>query len=76
MDNLIVAAEKYVISFLNENLDPSFIYHNIIHTKRVVEKTKELIEGMQIKGKDAQHLVIAAWFHDTGLVKGLSLIHI
>ena len=70
MDNLITVAEKYVISFLNENLDPSFIYHNIIHTKRVVEKTKELIEGMHIEGKDAQHLVIAAWFHDTGLVKG------
>ncbi len=70
MGNLVAKSEKYVISFLNENLDPSFIYHNIIHTKRVVEKTKELIEGMQIEGKDAQHLVIAAWFHDTGLVKG------
>ena len=70
MDNLIAEAEKYVISFLNENLDPSFIYHNIIHTKRVVEKTKELIEGMKIEGKDAQHLILAAWFHDTGLVKG------
>jgi predicted metal-dependent HD superfamily phosphohydrolase len=70
MDNLITEAEKYVISFLNENLDPSFIYHNIIHTMRVVEKTKELIEGMQIEGKDAEHLIMAAWFHDTGLVKG------
>ncbi len=70
MKNLLVKAEKYVISFLNENLDSSFIYHNIIHTKRVVEKTKELIDGMQIKDEDAKHLILAAWFHDTGLTKG------
>ena len=70
MKNLLLKAENYVISFLNENLDSSFIYHNIIHTKRVVEKTKELIDGMQIEDKDASRLILAAWFHDTGLVEG------
>lgn len=70
MKNLIAEAEKYVISFLNENLDPSYLYHNLIHTQRVVKRTQELIEGMQIKDKEAQHLLIAAWFHDTGFIKG------
>ena len=70
MENLVAEAEKYVISFLNENLDPSYLYHNLIHTQRVVKKTKELIDGMQINEKDAQRLLVSAWFHDTGFVKG------
>ena len=70
MENLVAESEKYVISFLNENLDPSYLYHNLIHTQRVVKKTKELIDGMQINEKDAQHLLVASWFHDTGFVKG------
>ena len=59
-----------MISFLNENLDPSYLYHNLIHTQRVVKKTKELIDGMQINEKDAQRLLVSAWFHDTGFVNG------
>lgn len=70
MEKLIAKTEKYVISFLNENLDPSYLYHNLIHTQRVVKRIKELIDGMQIKEKEAQQLLIAAWFHDTGFIKG------
>ena len=44
MDTLISKAEKFVASYLNENLDASFVYHNIAHTQRVVKKAKELIE--------------------------------
>jgi len=66
MDNLLIESEKFVIRLLNDNLNTSFVYHNISHTQSVVEKTKELIDGMQINETDAQHLLIAAWFHDTG----------
>jgi predicted metal-dependent HD superfamily phosphohydrolase len=69
MDNLIANAEKYVLHFLNNNLNKSFVYHNIAHTQRVVEKTQELIEGHQIGESDAQELLLSAWFHDTGLTK-------
>jgi len=69
MDNLIAEAEKYVIHFLNNNLDKSFVYHNVAHTQRVVEKTQELIEGQQIGESDAQELILSAWFHDTGYTK-------
>ncbi len=70
MEKLIAETERYVISFLNENLDPCYLYHNLIHTQRVVKRTKELIDGMQIKDNEAQQLLLAAWFHDTGFVKG------
>ncbi len=71
MENLLIEAENFVINFLNEELDSSFVYHNVFHTQRVVEKTKELIQGMQINVKDAQVLILAAWFHDTGYAKSI-----
>ena len=70
MDTLIVAIEKYVVDYLNNNVDKSYVYHNLTHTKSVVRKTQELIEGLEIKEPQAQQLIIAAWFHDTGYSKG------
>tara|TARA_R110002049_G_scaffold17476_5_gene67942 strand:- start:2534 stop:3751 length:1218 start_codon:yes stop_codon:yes gene_type:complete len=69
MENLIIEVEKYVISCLNDNLDTAFVYHNLAHTQRVVEKTKELIEESSLSEIEKQQLIIAAWFHDTGFTK-------
>jgi predicted metal-dependent HD superfamily phosphohydrolase len=66
MEILIVEAEKYVIHLLNENLDTTYVYHNIAHTQRVVEKTNELIELSDLNETQKNQLLIAAWFHDTG----------
>ncbi|MFK7749884.1 MAG: Pycsar system effector family protein [Kordia sp.] len=71
MDTLIVEVEKYVIDFLNRKVDKSYVYHNLTHTKSVVNSTKEIIEGISIEEKQAQQLIIAAWFHDTGYSKGI-----
>lgn len=71
MEQLLVEVEKFVIHHLNENLNPKFIYHSIAHTQRVVEKTKELIEEAKIEGEDAENLILAAWFHDTGYTKSM-----
>lgn len=69
MENIIIEAEKYVTSYLNENLDSSFVYHNLAHTQRVVSKAKELIEESNLPDEEAQLLLIAAWFHDVGFTK-------
>ncbi|WP_282041437.1 Pycsar system effector family protein [Winogradskyella flava] len=69
MENLIVEAEKYVTSYLNDNLDTPFVYHNLAHTQRVVAKTKELIEDSTLAKDEEHHLLLAAWFHDTGFTK-------
>lgn len=71
MEQLFVEVEQYVIHLLNENLDPKFVYHNIAHTQRVVEKTKELIEGAKVEEETAENLILAAWFHDTGYTKSI-----
>ncbi|ARV07558.1 phosphohydrolase [Polaribacter sp. SA4-10] len=70
MSTLIVDTEKYVFSLLNTNLDRNFVYHNLVHTQRVVKSTKELIENLKIDKVAAENLEIAAWFHDTGFIKG------
>ncbi|WP_034062459.1 Pycsar system effector family protein [Lacinutrix jangbogonensis] len=69
MNNLIIEAEKHVISYLNKNLDSTFVYHNLAHTQRVVEKAKELIEDSNLTEDEKIELLVAAWFHDTGFTK-------
>ncbi|WP_298520082.1 Pycsar system effector family protein [uncultured Kordia sp.] len=69
MDTLIVEAEKFVVEFFNSNLDSKFVYHNLSHTKRVVSKTEEIIEGLSLSEAEKELLVLAAWFHDTGYTK-------
>lgn len=71
MKDLLIEVEKFVINLLNENLKASFVYHSVSHTQRVVEKTKELIEGMTIDEKSAEILLIAAWFHDVGYMESI-----
>ncbi|RKE98442.1 Pycsar system effector family protein [Ichthyenterobacterium magnum] len=71
MDTLIAKTESYVVNFLNENLDKSFIYHNLAHTKRVVEKAQELADGEQIEPSQKDLLILASWFHDVGFAQNL-----
>jgi len=69
METLVVEAEKYVISYINEHLDPNFVYHNLAHTQRVVEKVDELIKDSDLNDTEKGCLLVAAWFHDTGFTK-------
>ena len=66
MESLLREVEKYVIDLLNENLDTNFVYHNIAHTQRVLEKVLELSAQENLTEKEQQTLILAAWFHDTG----------
>ena len=69
METLVLDAENYVVGYLNENLDPKFVYHNLAHTQRVVDKVKELTEGGPLSEDEKSLLLVAAWFHDTGFTK-------
>ncbi|WP_425076777.1 Pycsar system effector family protein [Psychroserpens sp. S379A] len=69
MSALITKAEQFVTHYLNENLDTTFVYHNIAHTQRVVENLQELIEESALSDTEKEQLILAAWFHDTGFTK-------
>ena len=66
MENLISETEKFVVQLLNDKLDNKFVYHNLAHTQRVVEKTNELSELSQLSKTEKDILTISAWLHDTG----------
>lgn len=70
MDTIILEAQKHVIELLNKKLANGFLYHNLAHTQHVVEKTKELIEAEALSETHSSQLLLAAWFHDTGFIKG------
>ncbi|MDX5583925.1 MAG: DUF5706 domain-containing protein [Aureibaculum sp.] len=67
--SIVQKAESYVVAQLNEKLPPSYLYHNLSHTSRVVKYVKELIEKEKIGTNDARILELAAWFHDIGFIK-------
>ncbi|WP_136480283.1 Pycsar system effector family protein [Cognatitamlana onchidii] len=71
MEKLIVEAEKFTTKLLNEELDASFLYHNLTHTQRVVEKSELLAEQSRLNDEETNYLILAAWLHDTGYTKGI-----
>ncbi|OEK07805.1 phosphohydrolase [Flavivirga aquatica] len=69
MDNIITKAEIFTTNLLNEKLDTAFLYHNLTHTQRVVEKVKELTEQCGLTDSEKTILTLTAWLHDTGFTK-------
>jgi len=70
MNQFLTDVEKYVTSLLRRELSHVYVYHNLSHTQRIVKYTKELIENENVNENDAENLLIAAWFHDTGFIEG------
>lgn len=66
MTKLIESVGEYVTKLLSEELDERYLYHNLRHTQRVVQNTKELLEHHELKEEENEELLLAAWFHDTG----------
>ncbi|WP_046743020.1 Pycsar system effector family protein [Kordia zhangzhouensis] len=70
--DIIAEAEKFVVDYFNQNLDKAYVYHNLSHTKSVVSKTKEIVEGLEVIEEDAKLVLLAAWFHDIGYTEGFA----
>lgn len=66
MSTIISKAENFVTNKLASETSPNYLYHNLRHTQRVVNSTKELIGGEHINEKEKEILLLAAWFHDLG----------
>jgi len=66
MENLLQNAEKYVVQLLTNELDNTYVYHNLAHTQLVVENIKELNEAGELEDEFKEILLLAAWFHDVG----------
>ncbi len=70
--NLIEQSENFVSKLLKDKLSNSYTYHNFNHTFDVVAAVTTLADSKNISSSDKEILLIAAWFHDTGYIKGCS----
>ncbi len=59
-------AEQYITDLFAHANTEKLIYHNLEHTKKVVERTKEIAAHYNLIESDILVLYIAAWFHDVG----------
>ncbi|MGI8951804.1 MAG: Pycsar system effector family protein [Chitinophagaceae bacterium] len=57
---------EYVTDLFEQKHDAGLIFHNLQHTKNVVDKTKEIADNYNVSETEMLILNVAAWFHDTG----------
>ncbi|NGX83703.1 Pycsar system effector family protein [Aequorivita sp. KMM 9714] len=69
MEDIIEKAEQFVSDLFETRLSTVNFYHNINHTRRVVEDISQLAEWEGCSEKETKILKLAAWFHDTGFVE-------
>lgn len=68
--DLLNQAEAFIFQLFKDKLSSEYIYHDYLHTLRVVSALNELIKGENISEPDATELRLAGWFHDSGYVLG------
>lgn len=61
---------SFVINMIEEGLPSYLTYHNVQHTREVLEAVEKLSEFENLSDNDRLLLSTAALFHDTGFVKG------
>ncbi|CAA9227230.1 MAG: Metal-dependent phosphohydrolase, HD subdomain [uncultured Cytophagales bacterium] len=68
--DLLARTHAYAESILTERLASTFLFHNVDHTREVVEAVKEIGRHSALSDKDLETLLIAAWLHDVGYRDG------
>lgn len=58
--------EKYVHGLFDKHYQENLVFHNIEHTKSVVQRVQEIASHYDLGDKEMLELHLAAWFHDTG----------
>ena len=65
-NNIYKNVAAYVTSMFEDNLRPSLLYHNLDHTRTVVQRAEEIAAHYQLTETETLTIYTAAWFHDTG----------
>lgn len=73
--DLLKRVREYSESLLSERLPDVFLYHNLEHTREVVEAARKIGKHSGLDKKDLDVVMIAAWLHDTGYCNGTSVEH-
>lgn len=69
MSDLLEKASEYSSGIISEKLPKGIVYHNLDHTKEVVATAEEIGKNSGLSSDDMEMLLIAAWFHDSGITE-------
>lgn len=70
MQNLLDQSEITVVSLYETLTRPEFLYHNLVHTREVVEGVQLMRDHYQLPEQEDLAVRIAAWWHDVGYLYG------
>ena len=70
ISSVIAAAQSYVTQLFNQHPDPVLVYHNLAHTKQVVQAAEQISSYYRLTDNDQLVVMLAVWFHDVGYVLG------
>src|SRR6187549_2386877 len=63
---ILKQAEEKVTSLFESGSPENLLYHNIEHTRNVVDRANEIAAHYELSERDILVLNIGAWFHDAG----------
>ncbi|QEM06170.1 hypothetical protein DIU31_022610 [Mucilaginibacter rubeus] len=66
MNELIKKTEQYITTLLTGKLPAGMVYHNLEHTRLMVDAVQDLTTHMLFNEWEQDILLVAAWFHDSG----------
>jgi predicted metal-dependent HD superfamily phosphohydrolase len=69
-NDILSSTENQLLSYFNENIGAEYVFHDLQHTRNVVEAVVELGNACNLTDKELNLLQLAAWFHDTGYKEG------
>lgn len=64
--DIITKAEEYVRKLFEVHQNDILVYHNIEHTVKVVEATRQISDYYPLNALEVQSVQVSAWFHDVG----------
>ncbi len=68
-EEFLQQVEQFVSELLDAKLSPKNHYHNIEHTRKVVEIVSQIAQNENCNEQEILLLKIAAWFHDVGYIE-------
>ena len=64
------AVSIYIFNLFKTELPANVIYHNFNHTLNVVSAADEIAIAEGVSESEREVILLAAWFHDIGFIKG------
>lgn len=74
-EQLLIAARDFVTDLYQHQIRPDLVFHSLEHTEDVVEACSYMADHYRLEPDDRLVLMLAAWFHDTGYIKGEAAGH-